>query len=71
MPGPGRGPLLDSLLIEYPAMELASEGRRIRGPIDPFTGVPLRLGGPRMELAGLPIRLISPPANLGNLRSNS
>ena len=68
----GRGPFRDSLLIEYAAIELASEGRRIRGAPGPFTGVPLPflLGGPRID-AGLPIRLISPAAKRGNLRSNS
>jgi hypothetical protein len=65
----GLGPFRDSLLIEYPATELASEGRRMRGP---FTGVPFPflLGGPRIE-AGLPIRLKSPAANRGNLLSSS
>ncbi len=69
--GPFLGPLRDSLLIEYAAMELASEGLRIRlGPREPSTGVPMRLGGPRIE-AGIPIRLMSPPVNRGNLRSSS
>lgn len=70
----GLGPR-DSLRIEYPAIELASEGLRIRlGPLDPLTepltGVPLRLGGPLID-AGLPTRGISPPTNPGNLRSSS
>lgn len=61
----------DSLRIEYAAIELASDGLRMRlGPLDPSKGVPVRLGGPRIE-AGLPIRLMSPPANRGNLLSNS
>ena len=69
--GGGREPFLDSLLIEKPDIDVASEGRRIRGPPYPFTGVPFLLGGARTEPAGLPIRLISPPAKRGNLRSNS
>lgn len=68
----GLGPFRDSLRIEYPATELASEGRRILGP-GPLTGVPFPflLGGPLIEDAGLPMRLMSPPANRGNLRSSS
>ena len=69
--GPFRGPFRDSLRIEYAAIELASDGLRIRlGPLWPSNGVPVRLGGPRIE-AGLPILLMSPPAKRGNLRSSS
>jgi hypothetical protein len=66
----GRGPFLDSLLIEYAAIELASEGRRMRP--GPLTGVPFPflLGGPRVD-TGLLTRLISPAAKRGNLRSSS